>query len=157
MKQRYVRWMVRTAFVHLVAGTLLGLGMMLGARVAALAPLMALRSTHVHLILVGFVMQLIMGVALWMFPRRVSPPRWPTERQGFLVYALLNAGVVARTAGAPLAPASDAAFVLHAAGGALQVAAIAAFVALMAGRVRGPAETPTPGRRPGARMGQRPD
>lgn len=147
MKQRYVRWMIGTGLGHLVAGLLLGFGMLLGQRLPALAPLLALRGAHGHLILVGFVMQLIIGVALWMFPRRARPPRWPTEAQGFTVYALLNAGVVARTAAAPFAGASDAAFAVHATGALLQVAAIAGFVVLVAGRIRGPSADPDPGRR----------
>ncbi|MBZ0254104.1 MAG: hypothetical protein K8I02_12260, partial [Candidatus Methylomirabilis sp.] len=63
------RWFVKTALLSLVAA--LALGALLAAqaafdlpeRIGLLAPL------YFHLFLVGFVAQLIFGVAYWMFPK----------------------------------------------------------------------------------------
>jgi hypothetical protein len=62
------RRFLRTAWAFLAAGVLLGLWM-LAAREYALPAPVRLRSAHSHLVLVGFVILTIGGVALWMFPR----------------------------------------------------------------------------------------
>lgn len=63
-----VRRYLKSGILFLVTG--LGLGLwMLVAREYGLATPPRLRSAHTHAILVGFVMMMITGVALWMFPR----------------------------------------------------------------------------------------
>lgn len=146
MKFLYLRWMIRTALVCFVLGTLLGLTMFLAHRVPALGWAHAYRGVHVHLILVGGVMQMIMGVALWMFPRRKEPPYWPTAVQGWSLYALLNLGTLLRSLFGAYHASSLASYVLTLAGTLLQVAALLYFVALAARRVRGPSLDVDPGR-----------
>jgi hypothetical protein len=63
-----VRRYLRTAIGFLALG--LGLGVwLLVAREFSVAVPMRLRSAHTHALLVGFMMLMITGVALWMFPR----------------------------------------------------------------------------------------
>jgi len=73
MKFRYQRWMIKTSLIYLFVGILLGLLTFLSGRIPELAWVSSWRTVHVHLILVGSVIQIIMGVALWMFPRRKEP------------------------------------------------------------------------------------
>jgi hypothetical protein len=63
-----VRRYLRTAVVFLATGLGLGLWMLYAREFGAWMP-MRLRSAHTHALLVGFVMLMITGVALWMFPR----------------------------------------------------------------------------------------
>lgn len=63
-----VRRYLKTAIVFLLVGLLLGLWMLLG-REFGLTMSARLRSAHTHALLVGFVLMMIAGVALWMFPR----------------------------------------------------------------------------------------
>lgn len=63
-----VRRYLKTAIAFLVLGLLLGLWMLVGREFGAWQP-PRLRSAHTHALLVGFVMMMITGVALWMFPR----------------------------------------------------------------------------------------
>lgn len=52
--------------------------------------------TYVHLLVVGWLTQLIFGVAYWMFPRpRAAASPW-TERLGWVAYGCLNAGLLLR-------------------------------------------------------------
>lgn len=62
-----------------------------------------LRPVYLHLLIVGWIMQLIMGVAYWMFPRYSPQQPRGSERLAWAVFVLLNTGLLLRTAGEPLA------------------------------------------------------
>ena len=64
-----VRRYLRTAIGFLLAGLGLGAWMLVRREIAGEYPTPRLISAHTHVILVGFVMMMILGVALWMFPR----------------------------------------------------------------------------------------
>lgn len=55
----------------------------------------------VHLLAVGWISQLIFGVALWMFPRPGRPRDLPRRRLDYAAYGLMNAGLLARLAVEP--------------------------------------------------------
>jgi hypothetical protein len=57
--------------------------------------------TYVHLLVLGWLTQLIFGVAFWMFPRRSAKEPQGNELLGWISYALLNAGLVLRAIGEP--------------------------------------------------------
>lgn len=63
-----VRRYLKSAVLFLVTGLALGVWMLVSREFGAWQPL-RLRSAHTHALLVGFVMMMISGVALWMFPR----------------------------------------------------------------------------------------
>lgn len=63
-----VRRYLRTAVAFLALGLLLGVWMLWVREFGGRLP-MRIRSAHTHALLVGFVMLMITGVALWMFPR----------------------------------------------------------------------------------------
>ena len=63
-----VRRYLKTAIAFLLIGLGLGFWMLLG-REFGVPVAWRLRSAHTHALLVGFVLMMIAGVALWMFPR----------------------------------------------------------------------------------------
>lgn len=63
-----VRRYLKTAIVFLATGLVLGTWMLVVREFGGWAP-PRIRSAHTHALLVGFVMLMITGVALWMFPR----------------------------------------------------------------------------------------
>jgi hypothetical protein len=120
-------WFVRASLCHLVGGFFLGAYLLTskgGALGGAAAPA-ALRGVHIEMLLVGWLIQLVMGVAIWIFPRfavRQSPHR--SAVTAWLAFGLLNAGVfVAGLSGVVLA------------GRLLEIAAAAAFAAHLWRRV----------------------
>lgn len=138
MKFLYLRLMLKTSLAYFTIGTLLGLTMYLGYHFPPLSPLLRLRTTHAHLILVGGIIQLIMGVALWMFPRRENPPAFTPESDGLRLYFLLNAGTLLRALSEPFLASHPAVFWTAFAGASLQSLAILYFLFLIWARIRPP-------------------
>ncbi|MEP7227402.1 MAG: hypothetical protein ABI785_08580 [Gemmatimonadales bacterium] len=92
-------WFVRTALAYLGIGFFVGAvllvnrGIPLGAPVARLLPL------HIEFLLIGWMVQLALGVAFWILPRfRIGSERGQ-ERFAWLAYGLLNLGVMAAAVG----------------------------------------------------------
>src|SRR5438093_958591 len=57
--------------------------------------------TYLHVLLVGWLTQLIFGVAFWLFPRYSAERPRGSERLGWLSFALLNLGLALRVVGEP--------------------------------------------------------
>ena len=64
-----VRYFIKTSIVFLVIGLLTGLYMLFAKCYLNIWPHPELVSAHTHIILSGSVLMMIMGVALWFFPR----------------------------------------------------------------------------------------
>lgn len=64
-----VRYFIKTSITFLMLGIITGLYMMIEKLYFNTWPHPDLISAHTHIILVGSVMMMIMGVALWFFPR----------------------------------------------------------------------------------------
>jgi cbb3-type cytochrome oxidase subunit 1 len=64
-----VRRYIKTAIVFLFSGLVIGGWMVVRRELLLVHPTAFEVSAHVHAIAVGFVMMMILGVALWMFPR----------------------------------------------------------------------------------------
>lgn len=64
-----VRYFIKTSIIFLAIGILTGLYMLIARNHFNQWPQPDLVSAHTHIILVGSVMMMIMGVALWFFPR----------------------------------------------------------------------------------------
>ena len=65
-----VRYFVKTSLAFLVVGILTGLQMSFAKYIYQAGYTQELISAHTHVILVGSVMMMIMGVALWFFPEQ---------------------------------------------------------------------------------------
>lgn len=87
-------WMIRLALIHLLGGFAIGALLLAHKGVPFLpAGAVRLRPMHVELLTLGWTMNLAMGVAYWILPRRGSDG----ARGGGLVVAacvLLNAAVL---------------------------------------------------------------
>ena len=60
---------IKTGFIFFIVGLLLGLYMIINRYIFSKWPPPLLITAHVHILLFGFIVSLIMGVAIWMFPR----------------------------------------------------------------------------------------
>ncbi len=125
------RWFVRTALVYFVAALVVGVGLMLRLVIDLPPAVGALQPVYFHLLMVGWVSQLIFGVVYWMFPKYSAERPRGNERLGWATYGLLNIGLALRAAGEPLVALQPgpAAGGLLAASAILQLLAGWAFVA----------------------------
>jgi len=64
-----VRYFIKTSIIFLIVGILTGLYLSLAKNYFRTGYNSEIISAHAHIILVGSVMMMIMGVALWFFPR----------------------------------------------------------------------------------------
>ena len=133
-----VRRYIKTAIAFLFVGLALGAWMIVRRELLQHFPTPYAVSAHTHAIFVGFVMMMILGVALWLFPR---PDKTDTRYSPALAeaaYWLLVTGTTARIAGELARPASDAPWlrVTIVIAGLLQVAGLAVYFFTMWSRIR---------------------
>jgi hypothetical protein len=95
--------MIRTALAWLALGYTVGGLVLLNKGLALLPWLWTLRTSHVHMLLVGWTIQLACGVAFWILPRLDASGSRGDERPAWVCYGALNAGVGLGTLYEPLA------------------------------------------------------
>ena len=129
---RVSAWFVRSSLICLALGFTLGAVMLAAKGTGDTGLIPRILPLHIELLLVGWMLQLAMGVAQWILPRfgvqgvaRGAAPAW-------VAFAALNAGM-ALVALAALSPELTA---LVFVGRAAEVVAAGAFVASVWARVR---------------------
>jgi hypothetical protein len=132
---RVTRWLVRAALLYLVAALALGIAMQLPAA-ASIPALAAVWPTYLHLLVVGWLTQLIFGVAYWMFPRYSAEQPRGSEALAWATFGLLNAGLLLRAFAEPWRAVSGRGDGVLVVAGALQAFAALAFTANTWPRVR---------------------
>ncbi|CAN5270751.1 hypothetical protein BH09GEM1_BH09GEM1_47200 [soil metagenome] len=134
-----VRRYVKTAIAFLFVGLAIG-GWMIARRELWLRYATPYEiSAHTHALFVGFVMMMIMGVALWLFPRpEKGDPRYrPALAEA--AYWMLSTGTAARIVGELLRQVTANVWLRSGivASGVLQIAGFAVFFYTMWSRIRG--------------------
>lgn len=132
------RWFIKTSLAYCVCAMIVGLILMLRLSLDLPPVVGALQPAYFHLLMLGWIAQLIFGVAYWMFPKFTAAQPRGNERLGWATYGLLNAGLLLRVIGEPLAavqPGAGIGWVLVLSAG-LQVSAGWLFVANIWPRVK---------------------
>lgn len=87
-------WMVRAALLHLGIGFTIG-ALMLCNKGNPIDPLIwRLLVAHMDFLLLGWTMQLAMGVAFWIMPRFSGEQKYGSERLAWAALILINVGVL---------------------------------------------------------------
>ena len=87
-----VRRFIKTGIAFLMVGLLLGAYLLVRRELYGVFPSAHMASAHAHAVWVGFVMFLILGVALWLFPRAPKEDtRYRPERIAASYWILLVA------------------------------------------------------------------
>ena len=133
-----VRRYLKTAIAFLGVGLAIGAWMMAERDLLERAPSPFEQSAHTHAILVGFVMMMILGVALWLFPRPAKEDVRYEPRLADSAYWLVTLGTAMRIAGELARPLTQALWLRGAtfAAGLLQIAGLALFFYTMWSRIR---------------------
>lgn len=96
------RFFVKTSLVYLVAALLVGFLLAAPSAFSLPAAVTVLAPTYFHLLMVGWMAQLIFGIVYWMFPKYTKERPHGNETLAWAVYVLLNAGLLLRVFGEPL-------------------------------------------------------
>ena len=131
------RCFLKTAMLYFLASSCLGGYLLVGVGVQRPAPVV-LQPVYWHMLLVGWLTQLVFGVAYWMFPRHPSGQSQGQPVLAWLTYAALNAGLLLRVVFEPwhgMRPHAVLGWLLVPSA-ALQVAAGWAFVISIWSRIR---------------------
>ena len=133
-----VRRFIKTAIGFLGAGLLIGGWMLIRRELWREGPNPFVVSAHTHALFIGFVMMLICGVALWLFPR---PEKADTRYRPVLIdaaYWLLTIGTASRVLGELVHAATNAAWIrwVVVTAGVMQIVAMVLFFYTMWSRIR---------------------
>jgi cbb3-type cytochrome oxidase subunit 1 len=133
-----VRRFIKTGIGFLAAGLLLGGYMLAQRELFGIWPHPYLKSAHMHAVFLGFVMFLILGVALWLFPRAAKDDtRYRPERIE-LAYWTLTVSTAVRFGGEVARAGVDAGWLrwLVLLSGLAQIVGFAIYFHAMWGRIR---------------------
>ena len=129
------RWFIKSAMLYLIAA--LVVSVLMQSDLSLRVPLLrVLWPTYLHLLVVGWLTQLIFGVAFWMFPKHPSAPPRGSDRLGWTCFVLLNIGLAIRLVAEPLQALGHPCVPLLVASAVTQLLAGWAFVANTWPRVR---------------------
>ncbi len=102
------RLFIKTSFLYLIAALFIGVALV-GRSVWQLpAWLAGLSPVYFHLLMVGWVTQLIFGVAYWMLPKYTQKQPHGFDGVWWATFWLLNLGVLMRVVAEPFRIASPA-------------------------------------------------
>src|SRR5262245_42925335 len=95
---KLTRWFLKAALLYLILALSSGILLVLpdGNRISGLFPV------YIHILLFGWLTQMIFGVAFWMFPKFSSAKPRGNEWLGWATFILLNLGLMLRIIFEPL-------------------------------------------------------
>lgn len=96
------RLFIKSSFVYLVAALLTGLLLAAAPRLNLPPIVYTLNPVYFHLFLVGWVTELIIGVAYWMFPKFSREQPRGSAALAWSTYLLLNLGLLLRVVAEPI-------------------------------------------------------
>ena len=132
---RLTRWFIKSGIVCLVAALTLAVAMQ--SPLVKWVPFLRVGwPTYLHLLVVGWLTQLIFGVALWLFPKHPRGKARSGDELAWGSFLLLNLGLLLRLIAEPRAALGRDAAILLLASSLAQLLAGWAFVVNIWPRVR---------------------
>lgn len=97
------RYFIKSAMLYFVLGLLMAF--FLAAKNLLNLPdvILLMNPTYLHVLVMGWITQLIIGVAYWMFPKYSKEKPRGDERIGWFIFIAFNIGLLLRVIGEPLA------------------------------------------------------
>jgi hypothetical protein len=87
-------WCIRASLLYLAVGFTLGALLLFHKDVPLHPALWRLLPPHIEFVLLGWTLQLAMGVAFWILPRHLQGPEQGREVTAWLAFVLLDGGVL---------------------------------------------------------------
>ena len=92
-------WLVRAALIHMGIGFLFGSLILHHKGIPIYGWSWKLLNPHIELMIFGWTMQFVMGIALWILPRFSVKPRYGKTFLGWWSFGLLNGGILLTATG----------------------------------------------------------
>ncbi len=96
------RWFIKAGLLYFVAALVVGIVVSVPALSRLSPAVTALGPVYLHLLVVGWITQLILGVAYWMFPVYSKERPRGYEGLAWATFVLLNVGLILRVVAEPL-------------------------------------------------------
>jgi heme/copper-type cytochrome/quinol oxidase subunit 1 len=96
------RTFIKTALIYFVAALLIGVLLLARSAIDLPVEIASLSPIYFHLLMVGWVTQLIFGMLFWMLPKYSKDKPRGNERLVWAAYILINVGLVLRIIGEPI-------------------------------------------------------
>jgi hypothetical protein len=91
------RLFLKTGLIYFLGALLVGILLQINALgIPNLVPMFW------HMLMVGWITQIIMGVSLWMFPGRIKEESFKNQKWAWLTYVFLNGGLIVRFLSEPM-------------------------------------------------------
>jgi len=101
---RLSRWFIRASLIYLGVGFFEGSVLLFNSGTGLLPAAWYLLPSHIEFLLVGWIIELCLGMAFWILPRyRGGPPRG-NESLAWAAFGLFNAGVLLAASAGALPP-----------------------------------------------------
>ncbi|MFO7845801.1 MAG: hypothetical protein R6V27_04500 [Balneolaceae bacterium] len=97
------RWFIKAGMIWLVSGVMLALV----AELPDVQGAALLLPVYWHMIVIGWITQVIMGVSVWMFPRKKRNRKKEQSLLATGAFFLLNGGLIVRFLSEPFLPVFD--------------------------------------------------
>lgn len=124
-------WMLRASLIHMGIGFLFGALILYHKGIPIYVWTWRLLTPHIELMIFGWTMQFVMGIAFWILPRFSGEERYGRVSMGWWSFALFNTGIVCTGLGGWFALAEPSL-----AGRLFTLAAVTLFAVLMWPRVK---------------------
>ena len=95
------RWFIKTSLVYLALALITGLFLAIQT-MFALTAFGGLFPIYIHLLVFGWLTQLVFGVVFWMFPKYSTEKPRGSEALGWWTYASLNVVLILRAIAEPI-------------------------------------------------------
>jgi len=122
---RIARTFIKTGLFYFLCALLLGLSIEFPViHFPAMQPLFW------HLLMLGWISQIIFGVSMWMFPGRTREEGFIAQKWAWITYFLLNSGLILRVIAEPMTSYSSQQVwkILLITSAVLQVIAVASYI-----------------------------
>jgi len=96
------RWFIKTGLICLILALLIGILMTAGTSASFFPAVGRLFPIYLHLLVMGWITQLIFGVVYWMFPKYSKEKPRGSPTLGWITYAALNIGLLLRAVAEPM-------------------------------------------------------
>jgi hypothetical protein len=94
------RWFIKAGMIYFIAGVLLALV----SELNVIPWNISLLPVYWHMLVMGWFTQVIMGVSIWMFPRRKRDRKKIQSMEALFTFWLLNTGLILRFITEPFLP-----------------------------------------------------